>query len=76
MKRCEGELLATPFNKGARLVGADDDEGEEEDEGEEVVDVQLDEEMDGMNEVAEVEDGEEITWIVPATVTLMLTPAY
>ncbi|KAL8294202.1 hypothetical protein RB597_008038 [Gaeumannomyces tritici] len=66
-RRDEGELLATPYIKGAQLVGADDDYDEKE-EGDEVLEIGLDEEMNGMTEAVETDDGGTTSWIVPAAI--------
>lgn len=59
--RAEGVLEATAYNKGAALVGFDGD-SDGYDEGEEISEVDLDEEMDGL---VEVNEGEDAIWAVP-----------
>jgi len=59
----ERQLRASQFNKGAQLVGLDDDDGESEEEGEEIVELDV---LGGANAEVE-EDGEEekTLWIIP-----------
>jgi len=66
-RRDGGELLARAYVKGAELVGADDDDdGREQGQDDEILEVELDEELNGMTKVHEKDDGGEAVWIVPA----------
>ncbi|UPK95230.1 hypothetical protein LCI18_006165 [Fusarium solani-melongenae] len=63
-RRDEGPLQSKLFTKGAQLVGEDDDSGEE-DQGD-IVELELGEDLDGMEMVPQMETGEETTWVLPA----------
>ena len=59
-----GGLESSEYNKGARLVDASELGKKDEDE-DEVLEVPFDEELEGKDEVPEIDDGVETSWIVP-----------
>lgn len=60
----EGPLQSKLFIKGAQLVGEGDDSDEEDED--EISELELGEDMDGMEVVPEMETGEETVWVLPA----------
>lgn len=64
-RRDEGPLQFKLFTRGAQLVG-DGDDSDEEDEEDEIVELELGEDLDGMEMVSGVETGEETLWALPA----------
>ncbi|RSL76630.1 hypothetical protein CEP51_009787 [Fusarium floridanum] len=64
-RRDEGPLQSKLFTRGAQLVG-DDSDSDEEDEEDEIVELELGEDLDGMEKVSEMENGEETLWVLPA----------
>ncbi|KAI8654176.1 hypothetical protein LRP88_01795 [Fusarium phalaenopsidis] len=64
-RRDEGPLQSKLFTKGAQLVGENDD-SDEEDEEDEIVELELGEDLDGMEMVSQMETGQETLWALPS----------
>lgn len=65
-RRDEGKLVARPYIRGAELVGMDDDSDGSEDQDDEILELELDEKLNGMVKVHGMDDGGETAWVVPA----------
>ncbi|KAL2673799.1 hypothetical protein Neosp_012243 [[Neocosmospora] mangrovei] len=63
-RRDEGPLQSKLFTKGAQLVGEDSDSDEEDED--EIVELELGEDLHGMEIVSQMESGEETLWALPA----------
>ncbi|KAJ4186479.1 hypothetical protein FALCPG4_017412 [Fusarium falciforme] len=61
----EGPLQSKLLTKGAQLVGEGED-SDEEDEEDGIVELELGEDLDGMEMVSQMETGEETMWVLPA----------